>query len=177
MEEIWGSRKLMYMYVYIVELHVCVMKSRKRTKSSFHFYFSQLLYGLAELLTPFAQIRFVLLVVKWINNEDIFWVKNAVNQAFQCTRKKPSIDWLIRNWWRLWQQRNSNLDSNHGLRISHTNDQMNNQVGEQTNEGWVKIEWVSAGSKRLICELELVGGTLLIDIKQAMLPKQNSCGI
>ena len=40
------------------------------------------------------------------------------------------------------------------------NDRMNDQVNERTNE----LSEVSAGSKRLICELELVRDTLLIDV-------------
>ena len=48
------------------------------------------------------------------------------------------------------------------------NDRMNNQVDERTN----KLSEDSADSKRLIRELELVYGTLLIDVKEAILPKQ-----
>ena len=89
----------------------------------------------------FIQVRFCLHVIEWINNRDIFQIKNAVNQALQHTRKKPLIEWLIRNRWWLHRQANLNLDSNHGLGISCTNDHMNDQLGERTNEGWVKIEW------------------------------------
>ena len=71
--------------------------------------------------------------------------KNAVNQALQCTRKKPLIDWLIRNRCWLWRQANSHLDSNYGLRISRTNKWMNDWADERTNKDWVKIERVSAG--------------------------------
>ena len=47
------------------------------------------------------------------------------------------------------------------------NDRMNDQVDERTNE----LREFSAGSKRLICELELVRDTLLIDVKETILPK------
>ena len=46
------------------------------------------------------------------------------------------------------------------------NDRINNQVDERTNE----LSEVFAGSTQLICELESVRGTLLIDIKEAILP-------
>ena len=63
---------------------------------------------------------------------------------------------------------------NHGLRISHTNDQMNDRVDELTNKGWLKIQWVSAGSKQLIYELELIHGTLIIVVKEKELPKHTA---
>ena len=100
---------------------------------------------------------------------------NAVNQAFQCARKKPLIDWLIRNQWWLRQQANSSLysmNSNHGLSISHRNNQINDRVGEWTNEGGAKIEWSIYWQQTILCEPALVCGALLIDVKQAILPKQ-----
>ena len=120
------------------------------------------------LFTPFRPNKICLRVVDWINDRDIFRIKNAVNQALQCTKKNPLIDWLIRNWWQLRQQANSNLYSNQGPRISQTNGLINNQVDEQTNE----LSEDSTGRKRLICDLELVCGTFLIDVKEAILLKQ-----
>ena len=98
----------------------------------------------------YAQIQECFCVVEWINDLDIFRIKNAVNQALQCTRKKPLINWLIRNRWRLRRQTNSNLDWNQGLRISRTNDRMNDHVDERTNE----LSEFSAGIKRLMTMFE-----------------------
>ena len=101
--------------------------------------------------------------------------KNAVSQALQYMRKKSLIDWKIRNQRRLRQRTNLNLDSIDGLRISRINNRMNNQVYEQTN-GRTKrrLSEIYAGSKQLIYELELVRGTLLIDVKQMKLPKHTT---
>ena len=80
----------------------------------------------------------------WVNQRLRYILsKNAVNQALQCTRKKPLTDWLIRNQWWLRRQTNSNLDSNQGLRISRTYDRMNDHVDERTN----KLSEFSAGVK------------------------------
>ena len=45
-------------------------------------------------------------------------------------------------------------------------------MGERTNEDGLNDCVVFAGSKLLICELELVYSTLLIDGKQTIVPKQ-----
>ena len=124
-----------------------------------------------HLLTSFHLNKICLCVIEWINDGDIFRIK--CSQPSSSMHKKPLIDWLIYNQW-LRRQANSNLDSNHGLRISRINDRMNNRAAKRTNEDWLKIEWVSAGSKRLIWELELVNGTLLIDVKQTKLPKHTT---
>ena len=65
--------------------------------------------------------------------------KNAVNQAFQYTREKLLIDWQICNrWWLRWRK-NLNLVSNDGLRMSRTNEWLNDQVDDQTNEDWESL--------------------------------------
>ena len=114
------------------------------------------------VLTPFHSNKIFVHTSLSGSTTDIYFEfkdKEALNQTLQYMRKKSLIDWHVNNWWRLWWQANSNLDSNDGLRISCTNDQMNNQ-----DEDWVKFEWVSFGRKWLIYELELVRGTILINV-------------
>ena len=55
-------------------------------------------------------------------------LKTKCSQSSSSIHEKLLMEWLIHNWqWLQWQA-NSNLDSNDGLRIGHTNDWMNNQV-------------------------------------------------
>ena len=55
-------------------------------------------YNYKLLLMPFRSNKVLCLhVVEWINDGDIFRIKNTVNQALQYTRKKLLLDWLIDN--------------------------------------------------------------------------------
>ena len=119
----------------------------------------------------FAQIKFCF-TRHWVDQQRRYILnKNAINQALQCTRKKPLIDWLIRNRWWLRRQANSNFDSNYGLKISRTKQPSERSSRWANKQRLTRIEWISAGSIWLTCELELhvVCGTLLVDVKQAIL--------
>ena len=85
----------------------------------------------------------------------------AVNHSLQCTRKKPLINWVIHDRWQLRWQANSNLDSNHGLRIKWPNERSSRWM----NKRRLSKDWVSLCWKQTTYGLELVHCTLLINVK------------
>ena len=130
-----------YAYPHLsISFYVRALSLIKCNKLNFHACATVFILFTYSLCSCFIRSnKIVLCVIEWINDGEVFRIKSAVNQALQCTRKKPLIDWLIRNWWQLRRQANSSLDSNHGLRMSCTNDRMNNRVGEPANEDCVKF--------------------------------------